>query len=402
MSEWRELPIGELMAEFHDGPHATPKPSADGPAFLGIKNLTNAGNLDLSAVRHIAPEDFARWTKRVTPQQDDIVFTYEATLHRYALIPHGFRGCLGRRLALIRPNLDRADPRYLHQALRSPGWRSTVEERVIAGATVDRIPLIDFPSFPICVPGVETQRRIAAVLSAFDELILINERRVELLEYLARSLYREWFVRRCLPGAEDAGWASTLLFDVADVGFGFSFKSPAFGPEGVHAVVRIRDVPRGTTATFTNEAAPERYAVRDGDVLIGMDGNFHLNRWSGGDAWLNQRVTRLRPRAELAALHLLLAVESPIAQLNQTITGTTVAHLGKRHLEQISVPLPESGRISQATAAFEAIGDAIVVLRKQVRACARTRDLLLPRLVTGRLDISDIDLDDLLSTELAG
>jgi type I restriction enzyme, S subunit len=55
VSEWREVPIGELMAEFHDGPHATPKPSTDGPVFLGIKNLTDAGNLDLSAVRHIAP-----------------------------------------------------------------------------------------------------------------------------------------------------------------------------------------------------------------------------------------------------------------------------------------------------------------------------------------------------------
>jgi hypothetical protein len=129
------MPIGELMAEFHDGPHATPKPSAEGPVFLGIKNLTDAGNLDLSAVRHIAPEDFTRWTTRVTPQQDDIVFTHEATLHRYALIPRGFHGCLGRRRALIRPHLDRADPRYLHQALRSPAWRSTVEERVILSSS---------------------------------------------------------------------------------------------------------------------------------------------------------------------------------------------------------------------------------------------------------------------------
>lgn len=88
MSEWREVPIGDLVAEFHDGPHATPRPANAGPVFLGIKNLTDDGTLDLSKIRHIAEADFARWTKRVTPQANDIVFTYEATLHRYAVIPN--------------------------------------------------------------------------------------------------------------------------------------------------------------------------------------------------------------------------------------------------------------------------------------------------------------------------
>jgi type I restriction enzyme S subunit len=81
------VPIETLYLGLYDGPHATPKPAAEGPIFLGIGNLTEDGKLDLSDIRHIAEEDFAAWTKRVTPQPGDIVFTYEASLNRYARIP---------------------------------------------------------------------------------------------------------------------------------------------------------------------------------------------------------------------------------------------------------------------------------------------------------------------------
>ena len=87
--------MADVALEFHDGPHATPPAADSGPVYLGIKNLTEAGALDLSTVRHIATEDFPRWTKRATPQPGDLVFSYEATLHRYALIPEGFEGAWG-------------------------------------------------------------------------------------------------------------------------------------------------------------------------------------------------------------------------------------------------------------------------------------------------------------------
>ena len=90
------------ICEIIDGPHATPPKSSCGPIFLGIKNINENCELDLTNVRHISVLEFAKWTKRVTPQKDDIVFSYEATLNRYALIPDGFNGCLGRRLAIVR------------------------------------------------------------------------------------------------------------------------------------------------------------------------------------------------------------------------------------------------------------------------------------------------------------
>jgi type I restriction enzyme S subunit len=167
---WRTIPIREVYNGFFDGPHATPKPSSEGPVFLGIKNVTELGELDLSGTRHIAEDDFSEWTRRVLPQFGDIVFSYEATLHRYAIINRGFRGCLGRRLALIRPNKLKIDPFVLLRCLLSENWRCEVQSKVISGATVDRIPLIGFPNFMIRIPNQELQRRIGPTIRACEEL----------------------------------------------------------------------------------------------------------------------------------------------------------------------------------------------------------------------------------------
>jgi type I restriction enzyme, S subunit len=171
--------------------------------FLGIKNITEDGRLDLSEIRHISEEEFPRWTRRVEPRAGDIVFTYEATLNRYAIIPEGFRGCLGRRLALIRPDESKVDKRFLFYSFFSDEWRQTIANNTLIGSTVDRIPLTNFPEFPIRLPPLPTQRKIAGILSAYDDLIENNTRRIAILEEMAQRLYQEWFVHFRYPGHED-------------------------------------------------------------------------------------------------------------------------------------------------------------------------------------------------------
>src|SRR2546421_10853720 len=207
----KRVAIETVYSDLFDGPHATPKPATEGPIFLGIKNITEDGRLDLSEIRHIAEEDFPEWTRRVTPQPGDIVFTYEATLNRYAIIPQGFRGCLGRRLALIRPNPEMVDARFLFYYFFSKDWRTTISRNMLSGSTVDRIPLTSFPTFKISLPPLPTQGKIAAILSAYDDLIENNTRRIAILEEMAQSLYREWFVHFRFPGHEKKNMVESVL-----------------------------------------------------------------------------------------------------------------------------------------------------------------------------------------------
>ena len=200
---WPIAPIRAAYRGLFDGPHATPKPSDEGPVFLGIGNITEDGHLDLAQTKRISEDEFPRWTKRVLPQPGDIVFTYEATLNRYAIVPNGFRGCLGRRLALIRPNPAAVNTRWLHYYFFGPEWRAVVAANTLSGATVERIPLSSFPDFPIRLPDLQTQRRIASILSAYDDLIENNTRRIAILEEMARRIYEEWFVRFRFPGHDE-------------------------------------------------------------------------------------------------------------------------------------------------------------------------------------------------------
>ena len=187
---WEKKSIKDF-AEVYDGPHATPKESDRGPIFLGIKNLKPGGGIDLSDIRYISDREFEQWTKRVTPRKNDIVLSYEATLHRYAIIPENFIGCLGRRMALVRVNEDIVCHKFIYYTFLSDVWRGFIDANKLTGATVDRISITDFPGYEINLPPFPTQRRIASILSAYDELIENNLRRVKLLEERARLRYKE-------------------------------------------------------------------------------------------------------------------------------------------------------------------------------------------------------------------
>ena len=100
------------IAEIYDGPHATPEKTEFGPYFLSISSLEK-GRFSLSKSAFLNEADFKKWTKRVTPQKGDLLFSYETRLGEAALMPDGIRACLGRRMGLLRLKSNKVIPEYL-------------------------------------------------------------------------------------------------------------------------------------------------------------------------------------------------------------------------------------------------------------------------------------------------
>jgi type I restriction enzyme S subunit len=171
---WEVKRIDEVVEGVYDGPHATPSTSDTGPIFLGIGNLTGTA-LDLSDIRHINEDEWARWTKRVTPKAGDIVFSYEATLGFFAIIPPDIRCCLGRRLALVRPLERDGFPHFWFQQFVSLPFQQFLDQHTIQGATVDRIPLIAFPSYPVLNPPTELKAAFGRFAEPFWRRIHANQ-----------------------------------------------------------------------------------------------------------------------------------------------------------------------------------------------------------------------------------
>jgi type I restriction enzyme S subunit len=150
--EWDIKPVREIIEDLFDGPHATPAEASEGAVYLGIKNLTGT-QIDLTEIRYISELDWPQWTKRVVPRPHDIVFTYEATLGAFAIVPADLRCCLGRRLALVRPKTGQLDYCFLFHTFVSKAFQELLMARANQGSTVNRIPLIDFPQYPVIWPA---------------------------------------------------------------------------------------------------------------------------------------------------------------------------------------------------------------------------------------------------------
>ena len=159
---WQIKPLGSVAVVF-DGPHATPKTVNAGPIFLGIGALQD-GTINLGETRHVTQEDYLQWTRRVRPQVDDVVFSYETRLGQAAIIPPGLTCCLGRRMGLVRFNTEAVLPQFFLYQYMAPAFQSFLDSQTIRGATVDRISIKGFPSFPIAIPSGDEQRRLVAIL----------------------------------------------------------------------------------------------------------------------------------------------------------------------------------------------------------------------------------------------
>jgi type I restriction enzyme S subunit len=189
-SEWKTI---GAISEVFDGPHATPKKIDKGPYFLSISSL-KAGKLDLEKSARISEEQFVKWTKRVTPVEGDLLFSYETRLGEAALMPSGIKACLGRRMGLLRIDKSKVDPRYLLFAYLGPAFQQEIRTRTNYGATVERIALKELPDFPIQLPPLPEQKAIAHILGSLDDKIELNRRMNTTLEGMAQALFKSWFV----------------------------------------------------------------------------------------------------------------------------------------------------------------------------------------------------------------
>lgn len=378
MSTLTPRPIKDYCLGIYDGPHATPEESDEGPIFLGIKNITDDGRIDLSDVRHVSENQFPKWTRRVTPTAGDVVFTYEATLHRYAVIPKDFRGCLGRRVALVRPNTSLVDSRYLLYYFLSSAWRGVIEGNVMSGATVDRIPLERFPEFPVVLPGLDVQKRVVAVLSNYDDLIDNNRRRMALLEDSARQLYREWFVRLRFPGHEHTpivdgvpqGWERKTLGESVTLNYGKALKAelrvegdyPVYGSSGI-------------------VGTHEKPLVQGPAIVLGRKGNVGSVYWSSKSFFPIDTVYFIS--AESSSLYLYYALK----HMHFISTDVAVPGLNRDFAYSRTMLHPPETLLRSFHETVDSIHAQLDKLDETNQKLRQARDLLLPRLMNGELAV---------------
>ena len=210
-------------------------------------------------------------------------------------------------------------------------------------------------------------------------------------------LYREWFVHFRFPGHEHVpitdglpnGWERFALSDLADFINGFAFKPAHLGDTGL-PIVKIPELKQGVTEKTPRndgEMVPEKYHLKDGDLLFSWSGTLAVNVWTSGPALLNQHLFHVVPRGRVSRGFLMCAIrEALIAFENQTV-GATMKHIRRSALDRVFVPLPDRAFMSPVEDTLANTFEQLIILHQQNQRLAQARDLLLPRLMNGEIAV---------------
>lgn len=410
-----EYQFKDIMVGFYDGPHATPSLSDEGPIFLGIKNIFETGGIDFKNIRHISETEFPKWTKRVVPKKDDIVFSYEATLHRYALIPDGFRGCLGRRMALIRVNKVIVNEQFLYQYFLSSKWRAFIETVKISGATVERISISKFPNYKIKLPSLPVQNKIASILTAYDELIENNKQRIKLLEEMAEEIYKEWFVRLRFPGYENTknldglplGWERKPIDEFLSFSMSKAKLKKFNSTKTYIATADVTDINitgQGEIIDWENKPSRAQLVPELNSVFFARMSNTYkvlvfskTNKELIDELALTSGFLGLKALNEETLPYLFWLIKSDSFHNYKDVfaNGATQVSLTNEGFHNIKLVEPSLSVIEKFGKSTSAFLSEIITLNKKNQVLQETRDLLLPRLISGKLSIEHLVEEEL-------
>jgi type I restriction enzyme S subunit len=416
---FNEVVLEDALALLIDHRGKTPKKmgsdwSATGTQVISAKLVAN-GRLNLSRERrYVDDATYRKWMSEPL-QRGDVILTSEAPLGEVAFIENDEPLCLGQRLFALRAKAEIIDSRYLYYFLGSPMGRSLLEARG-TGTTVLGIRQSELLKVVLQVPALTVQRKIASILSACDQLIENNSRRIEILEEMAQAIYREWFVEFRYPGHEDVplvdselgpipeGWEVRSLQDLVTTQYGYT-ESAAREPVGPK-FLRGMDINKTSFIEWAevpfcpiDEAGLQKFRLEKGDILV-------IRMADPGKVGMVERdieavfasyLVRLRPvNVDVTKPYFLffsLLGDRYQGFVGGASSGTTRQSISAKAMTEFSIPLPTV----EVQTAFE---DVVIPIRELMsglveanRNLRETRDLLLPKLISGEIDVSGLDIE---------
>jgi type I restriction enzyme S subunit len=302
------------------------------------------------------------------------------------------------RMRIVSPN---ADPKYCAYFVRGGVSRRTLSAHG-SGTNISNLNQDILSRLRIRLPPLEAQQRIAGVLSAYDDLIEVNGRWIAILEEMARRLFDEWFVEFRFPGSKTGksssqsdGWHVSKLVEIAEVNS--DTLSPRNAPDTIH-YIDISSVSPGTvneirTLGFSDAPGRARRRVRRGDVLWSMvrpNRRLHaLMLHVKPDTIASTGFAVLRARAApWSYFYLAVTTDEFVAYLEGRARGSAYPAVSASDFESATLNVPPKNLLGEFHKYVGPLLDMAATLHLQNELLRAARDLLLPRLISGEIDVS--------------
>jgi len=383
-----ESTLAEVCSLVTDGTHDTPKRVASGYPLIKAKEITG-GRIDFQSCDQISEEDHLEVVARSKPEFGDTLFAHIGASLGEAAFVNTTREFSIKNVALFKPNPTLVDARYLYYLVISPAFQA-LAKGTKTGSAQPFLGLSQLRGHYIRYHrDLTTQHRIGAILSAYDELMENSQRRIRLLEAMARALYREWFVNFRFPAHEKVPLVTSALGDI---------------PKGweVKKLGDLADISWGDTSTTKASYVEEGYAAYSASGADGKLDHYDFDR-SGivlsaigaqcGKTWLARgkwscikNTIRFWSKNEDASTEFLF-----IATEGQDFwprRGAAQPFISQGDAERIDVLTPDRATMKRFTTFAAGSLEQIATLQTQIQNLRRTRDLLLPRLLSGQVSLA--------------
>jgi type I restriction enzyme, S subunit len=358
------------------------------------------GYFILDSVNRVSEDTYRLWTRRAVPQAGDLIMAREAPVGNIAMVPSGLHPCLGQRTLLIRPNQNKADSRYLAYLLLGPVVQAMIYG-LANGATVPHLNMEDVRSLRIPdLPELSVQKKVAGVLSAYDDLIENNLRRVWILEEMARALYREWFIELKVPdsGASPNDWRKTPFIDCVEVN---PKVAVARGGEKPFVSMGALSNDSMIVGEFEQRTGNSGSKFQNGDTLFARITPCLENGKTGFVQFLPDDRAVAFGSTEFIVLRSKTLTPEFVYLLARTdeFRGTAIKSMSgasgrqrvqERCFDNVSVVHPPAEILARFTEVVAPMFRLVHQLHLRSLNLRATRDLLLPRLVSGQLSLTKV------------
>ena len=409
MNEWKKVKLKDCCHSISDGDHLPPPKSNSGVPFVTIANIDATNHIDFGNTMFVPLEYYNNLNDIRKAKCNDILYSVVGSFGKPVLIKENIPFAFQRHIAILRPNNEIADSRFLYYVMLTRDFFMQADT-VAIGAAQRTISLTALRNMEVKLPSMETQYRIASILSRYDSLIENYQKQIKLLEEAAQRLYKEWFVDLHFPGHENAkivdgvpeGWEKKTIDDVTcKVTTGLNPRKNFVLGKGSNYYVTIKNMADNTLFLddrcdrVDNEALEKinkRSDLKIGDILfsgIGTIGRVALvdiptNNWN-----VSESVFTLRANDIVTKEFLYLMLLSPDMQNYCQSNAHGAAQKGIRmaDLKAYSFNLPPFGVIQKFTNLVTPTIKKVSSIRNQIRLLTEARDRLLPKLMSGEIAV---------------
>ena len=401
--KWETYKLKQLCSEIVDCVNKT-APTSDVPTPYKMLRTSDIreGKINLENLNCVTKEVYEKWTRRGKLQKGDVIFTREAPLGKVGLVREEKNYFLGQRLVLFRANDKICDGRFLMYSLLWHDNKQAIISKGV-GSTVAHLRVPECENIEIKAPDLDIQHRIADILSAYDDLIENNQKQIKLLEEATQRLYKEWFVDLRFPGHENTkivdgvpeGWSKSTVSEVSAVlrrGISPKYNEKARGIVINQKCIRQTIVSYDEART-QEKKYPDELKMMESDILICSTGAGTLGRVgqifeAKENVTLDSHVTLIRANERVGQQYLFWSLKMQQDYLMSAGKGSTnQLELSRETIGNCKILIPEQKIAEQAEKNFAAIHDKMKECSMQIARLREARDLLLPKLMSGEMEV---------------